>query len=274
MRFLSRPKLGFTLVELLIVIPVVILALATIIGFMLVLVGGSIVAQERSKSAFNIQDSLTRIEQDIKLSSSFMSNLSALNPGQGKNATTDNMTDTTPFSSNVTTTSDTLILYKLATYSDPFDSSRTLVYYTNQPDSCASASVSMNRPMYTKTVYFVKSNTLWRRTVVPQWNTNTGVSVNAYSVCNKPWQRSSCPMVSSPNCKAVDEKLADNVSAFNIAYYDSSNNSTSAPVEATNVKVTISTSASVAGGDISDTYTLKAARSNSTQDTESQMNSN
>lgn len=263
-----RLSAGFTLVEMLVVAPIAILSIGIIVSVTISMVGDAIISQTRAATAYTTQDALDRIEKDIRLSSAFLSTFSAVQPGQGKNATPTSMSDTTGFSTSSNTTSDTLILNSPATTSDPYDSGRTLVYYTNQPNACGTPGTNLNRPLTVRVVYFLRTQnsvtTLWRRTVVPLWNTNATADAN--TVCNAPWQRDSCPIISGADCKANDEKMIDNVTAFTLTYYTTSGTTTTNSRLATNVKVLLKTSQSVAGSTVTQTNTLRATRTNETVD--------
>ncbi len=259
---------GFTLVEMLVVAPIAILSIGIIVSVTISMVGDAMISQARATAAYTTQDALDRIEKDIRLSSAFLSTFSSVQPGQGKNATPALMTDTTSFSTSSNTASDTLILNSPATTSDPYDSGRALVYYKDQPNACGGASTNLNRPLTTRVIYFLRTQnsvtTLWRRTVVPIWNTSPTVDAN--TVCNAPWQRDSCPTTNGSDCQANDEKMIDNVSAFTLTYYTASGATTTNSRMATNVKVLLKTSQSVAGSTVIQANTLRATRTNETTD--------
>ena len=63
----SQP--GFTLVEMLVVAPIVILVVGGIVALLIALVGDVLIARERNSMAYNTQDALNLIEQDVRLSS-------------------------------------------------------------------------------------------------------------------------------------------------------------------------------------------------------------
>jgi type II secretory pathway pseudopilin PulG len=59
---------GFTLVEVLVVIPIVILVIATIVGAMTLLSGDALVANQRIRLTESVQSALSAIEQDVRMS--------------------------------------------------------------------------------------------------------------------------------------------------------------------------------------------------------------
>ena len=259
---------------MLVVAPIAILSIAAILSLTISVVGDALIAQDRATSSFTTQDALDRIEQDIRLSSAFLSSFSVLQPGQGKNATEagPTATDTTTFATSGSSSenANTLILNQTATTLSPLDPARSLIYYADQPNACNASNTYLNRPLSPKVIYFLRddglgSKTLWRRVVVPSWNTDGSVPMS--KVCNTPWQRDTCPKANLPDCQAVDERMLDNVSALNLTYYAASGSATTDSRSATNVKVLLSVSRKVAGSVINTSGTLRATRTNDTVDT-------
>ena len=252
-----RTREGFTLIEMLVVAPLVLLVITALVSAMIAMVGDTITSTTRATTAYNIQDTLNRIEQDAHVSMNFMQSFTFFGSPQGKDG------NIAPF----TSAAGDLIMTQQATTSSPYDAARSLVYYKNQPNDC-SADVGANRTLLTRTIYFLVTNgdgtkTLWRREILPQWNTNS--SVDANTVCSAPWQRNSCPAGSSLNgspCLGYDEKMLDNVSAFTVTYYTASGTTTSDPTQATTINIQLSVTNTAAGNTISQTSTLRATRTN------------
>ena len=256
---------GFTLIEMLVVAPIAILAVATIVSFSISIMGDAMIAQARATTAYDTQDALDRIEQDVRVSSAFLSNFNITQAGQGKNATAGGATanDTTAFVGGAST----LVLNQTATTKSPYTANRDLVYYANQPNACAAANKTLNRTLTVRVIYFIRTDsgvaTLWRRTIVPDWNTNS--TVNIATVCDSPWQRDNCPSTSIAGCQAVDEKLLDNVS-MEVVYYTAAGVITSDPKTAQNLKVTLTSNQTVAGSTLTHAGSLRASRINETLD--------
>lgn len=221
----QRRTTGFTLVEMLVIAPLAIITVSVMISAMVTMVGDSLIAQRSAASSYNLQDALDRIEADARISSAFLDRFALLPAGQGRNATVGSMTDTTSFESSIANASKSdLILNSPATTSNPFDATRRIVYYQDQPNPCG-ATAYLNRPLSTKTIYFTQDDgkgagtkTLWRRTILPGWNMNNA-SPDSQTICDTPWQRDSCPRVLAPDCAKSDEKMLENVTDFQITYY-------------------------------------------------------
>jgi type II secretory pathway pseudopilin PulG len=226
---------GFTLVEMLVVAPVVVLAIGGFIALMVTAVGDVLVTRDRNALTYNIQNALDRIEQDTRLSNTFLTTTGTLTSPQGSN---NNFTGTAAF-----TNTSNLILSANATDKNPADTTRQLVYYADQPNPCG-ASQTFNAIMNTKIIYFIKSGSLWRREVVPSWTAST--------VCATPWQRNTCsPGYTAALCQTNDTEILDDISSFDVKYYTDATSTTELSDanagSATTIEVTINGSKTTAG---------------------------
>lgn len=272
----ARQK-GFTIIELMVVAPIVILAIGSFVTVIVSMTGDVLVSRTANASLFSIQDSLNRIEQDIKLSSGFLAtsgvttnNNFALTTGQGYD-------DGTGVFKNVSTANGTmLILNAVATTGNPILASSAYVYAIDPLNACNSAQVIQNKPQSMNIIYFVKSGTLWRRTVMQSGYANTSTNW-----CSVPWQLPSCtPGYVATFCKADDLQLATGLgtTGFTVQYFNSSNatienatasdtnvavtdaNRSAALQSATTASVSITSSQTIAGRDNTQTATLRATR--------------
>jgi type II secretory pathway pseudopilin PulG len=208
----SKRNNGFTTVEVMVIAPIVILVLAVFVVAIVTMVGDVLASRKQNTIAYDIQDALNRINQDVKVSGGYLAtNNIALTSPQGIN------NDTTSFdNSNSATYGTPLILNSYATTGNPFGSATTrdVVYLSNSPNLCSSAQVIQNRVMMTNIVYFSKNNSLWRRVIMPSNYLTAG--------CSTPWQKPSCaPDYTAAFCKAEDQKLVDGVGVtdFHVSYY-------------------------------------------------------
>jgi hypothetical protein len=261
-RKIKHAEGGFTLIELLVVAPVAILVIAGMIALMVALVGDVAVSRERSVSSYDVQDALDRIEQDARISTTYMPTFSLFSSPQGRNG------GTQAFDS---TANGDIIMSQYATTASPYDASRKIVYYADQPNPC-SGSYTLNRPLTVRVIYFTTNDafgtkTLWRRTIVPPASTT---ATDTTKVCDAPWQRDSCPapVTLSATCQGTDEKMLDYVSAFTTTYY----NDAGATVTAANartaasLKVTLTQNKKVAGETIATSGTTRGSHINVTTD--------
>ena len=166
----SQP--GFTLVEMLVVAPIVILVVGGIVALLIALVGDVLIARERNSMAYNTQDALNLIEQDVRLSSNIQATTGTLPSPQGSDS---NVSGTAAFQSN-----SALILTLYATNLSPTDPNR-LIITLNTPSACGSPNATANTPFTYTVVYFVYNNSLWRRVIVPDYNTNSSNTTVSYT---------------------------------------------------------------------------------------------
>jgi hypothetical protein len=258
-------KRGFTIVEILIVAPIVILVIGVFIGVVVNMTGDVLATRGADTLAYNIQDALNRIEQDVTVSGGFLAtnNITLTSP-QGYDD------GTAPFT-NIGANGTMLILNSYATSTNPLSSVNNTIYAANQPNPCSSAQISQNPAVIFNIVYFVKNGTLWRRVVAPANYATAG--------CSVPWQQPSCsPGVSNVFCKSQDIRLVDGINSsngFSIDYYtnsssttpnDSSNPSNAvrqAILQTTNtVAVTINATANIAGRSASQTGIMRTVSPN------------
>lgn len=281
MRLLPRPlQAGFTLIEIMVIAPIVILAIGAFVTVIISMTGEVLASRGSNALAYNVQDAISRIDQDVKLSTSFLAKNSidlSNNGAQGYNndAPAYNQPDstTTNFTNAGGVSGTTLILTMLVTNGNPLDSTTGVVYLKDKPNACGSGQVQDNTPMTMNVVYFVKNNTLWRRTIMPNNYTSGSIA------CSTPWQRPSCtPQYTAPFCKTNDIKLVEGGVAmdFFVQYFSSANATTpntvasdgAGSVDIRNtalsgvptVGVSISASQSVAGRTIDRSATLRATR--------------
>lgn len=250
---------GFTLVEMLVIVPVALLAIAALISLMVALVGDVMMARSRAASVYELQETLDRIEQDSRISSAFLPTYSQLTSPQGRDGGTASFSASGP--------NYDLILNMPATTANPYSGSRDLVYYADQPNPC-SGTYQGNRPLTVRVVYFTTDNgngtkTLWRRTIVPTWTTTAG---SASSVCAAPWQRDSCPLGSaiSATCQTFDEKMLTSVTVFTPTYYDANGATTTDVRNAVSMSILLNQSQQVAGESITSSSTARITHVNGT----------
>lgn len=257
---------GFTLVEMLVIAPIVILTIGSFIATLIYMTGDTLTTRANNTMAYEVQDALDQIEQDARLSGAFLArNNVTLSAGQGY----DNNTQV--FDSISSAYGHMLIMNIFATTKNPLDSTRNPVYLSNLPNACASDQVAQNKVMTMNIVYFVKDGSLWRRTITPSNYTSRG--------CSAPWQIPSCSptLVTPPSfCRTNDMKVVSNIqqSDFTISYYDSPQASSpnasavnltlstrqAAMVNIDTIEVRINSTALIAGRDISQEGVIRATR--------------
>jgi hypothetical protein len=260
---------GFTLVEVMVIAPIVILVIGGFVALIIALTGDVLRVSENNKLIYGAQSSLDIIEQDVKQASSFQSTSFIPTSPQGLNNTAAAFTGvTTGVNGNQNTS---FILRVPATNKNPLDPTHQIVYRANSPYTCADPAVVKNAPYLVDLVYYYtydtypSSLTLWRRTLVDSSASDTP--------CSTPWQQSSCyPGQVGAVCKVEDTKVLTNISAITRQYYataasvavidtgDQSNPYASNGTNAASLYISLQTSKMVAGKPVTGSFDLRPSR--------------
>lgn len=248
----SSTQYGFTIIEVLVVAPIVVLVIGAFVGLIVSMTGDILATRAANVMAYDIQDALNRIEQDVKRSGAYLAtnNIELTSP-QGFDNGTSNFQNAGP-------DGPMLILNTYATTGNPTSTDTGFVYIANQPNACGSGQITDNQIVMFNTVYFVRDNSLWRRTVAPADYDTMG--------CSLPWQQPTCaPGISGAFCATQDERLLDGITegGFELEYFadpsEAGHNTTASDSEAltadrtaalqtiTTVRVAISVEKTVAG---------------------------
>ncbi len=287
---------GFTMVEMLIIAPIIILTIGIFIGTIITMTSDVLASRANNSLVHDVQAALDKIEEDVKFSGGYLSvnNINIMTP-QGYDD------DTGVFVNSAASRSNMLILNSRATTNNPLSGQRNILYTTTAANPCDQSKANQNPPVMINIVYFVKDNTLWRRTITPEHaiiaydgahdseiqghlmgcdttaNGNTGAST-------LPWQLPSCTPGFEPSasfCKTEDIKLLEGVSNTDgfITKYFTNASETVEEVDATNpaktdeerqsalratntVGVTINAIIKAAGKDISQSGTIRVISQN------------
>ena len=285
---------GFTMVEILIVAPIVILVIGAFVAVIVSMTGEVLAARASNNLSYSIQDALDRIEQHVKSSGGFLeTNNFAFNPTSVQGF--DNGIEKFKNVNSDTTRGTSLILNTYMTNENLKSTSRQIVFVADSPNACTSSLVSHNTPLISNVVYFIKRDgkngdgpySLWRRLVVsPKYYEGCDPN-NIITVDYEPALMPSCsPYIDLSNgtngewCKTHDTKLVEGIldNGLVINYYTSSNSTTpvaaasdasqsdavrKAALQTTNtVSVTINALNSVAGRDISQSGTIRVVSPN------------
>lgn len=250
---------GFTLIEMLVVAPLVILVIGGVVGLMIALVSDTVISAKRNNLTATIHSSLDAIEKDIKIATSINASSGNLPSPQGFNDTTN------PFNSSGSGNDAAIILTQYATSANPYESERNLIYYDNPPASaqnptrCNTSQATLNPALTVKVIYFVKGTSLYRRTIVPDVANNNPITCSNI----RPWQKNSCTTAGTGICATKDTKLADNVSKFTLEYLNPTETSTSAATtETTGVRVTLELTGNTAGTSVKTSGVMRASKTN------------
>lgn len=282
----NRLRRGFTLIEMLIIAPILIVMIGIFISSIITMTGAVLATRAKSALTYSVQDALNRITQDVQTSSGFLAtnNIPLVTP-QGYNDDTTAFHNANDPNAAQEPKSPILILNTYATTSNPLSSSQNLVYLSGLPNACNSTQIGQNPPMMLNIIYFVKTvagvSSLWRRTVA-QSDYATAGCISGSS--GAPWQQPSCAAGRvAPICKTQDIELVDGIQSsgflVDYCYYTAGSCAPNAAVSdftqsdairnkafgsLNTVNVTISATNTIAGHDINQTGTIQAVRNDNT----------
>lgn len=260
MRFMSHAsskdrRSGFTLVEILLIAPIVILTITIFIALIVNMTGDVLRTKGSTDIIHATQAALGQIEDDARLGTEFVASSYVTDSPQG--IITGNY-DTGGSAISTTSSPAKLIIRSLTTTLNPSLSTRQLAYKST--NACGTTTTT---PYTADIVYYLKTNadstqTLWRRMVF-------GTTATAGTGCPTPWQLPSCSpgYTNTTICKAEDAKLLDNVSSMSVTYYldtGASSGTTSATTVA--AKITLTTTNTVAGRTSTNTGELFVKKGN------------
>lgn len=280
-----RHAKGFTLVEMLVVAPVVILAIGAFLAVIINMTGEVLASRAANVLTYTSQDALLRIEDDIKQSTTFLATTADTIPFAGTNPqgfTTGSTGSTTPFTNVGLSTGPALLLNMIATDKNPATGTARAVYLNNAPNPCG-ANQAQNRPLTYIVAYFTKEengiSSLWRRTIMPTQYNSTGTNGYRCGAAADLWQIPSCrPPFNTLHafCRTNDEKLVDNIApnGFSISYFRNASEAYADPASLnasvstrttalqanTSAKVEIHTLQTVAGREVKNDASVRVAR--------------
>lgn len=243
-RMSTSKQRGFTLVEVAIVTPVMILTALGIVAILITLVSSTVRPNARSILMQQEEKALDSMESDINNSSGILASLPA------------NFSDAA--SGDYSTPPSGTTVLRIQTYDqikNPNDNSGTKVIPAFKDSAACSnvTSLAASNIVPIVVVYYVKDNTLYRRTL-----TDTTIP----ATCGIKLAKQSC----LSGCTSTDLALvtAENLSNFSIIYYTgvTNNTVTSDPTLAKSAKVFITASLEAGGETVEYSSSLRSARLN------------
>ena len=250
---------GFTLVEVMVIAPAIILVIAGLVALIIVMTGDVLRIKGSNDLVYNTQSALSQIEQDVRRTTEFrQTSYTPTSPqGQADNAVAfDTISQTTTH----------LILRSVATSKNPDSQDRKLIYKLSG-GTCSTSPYTFDIVYFTKVTSGITS--LWRRIIF-------GNTTDAGTPCTgtTPWQAPSCtPGYTSAVCLSEDSLLLENVSAMTVQYLNAAGtqintttpnassaaknpNDAAGTTNASSVDVSLSTLNTVAGRDSTYTGTI------------------
>ncbi len=202
---------GFTLVELAVTMPIVVIVIVTLFAFMVILYTQNLRSIGRLQAVSDVNDGLDAIRTDVELSEYVSKYIDSNNtdsygpPGGGTWQSTGDWADST--NTNVIPPFSQVILAAPSTTAGPQDPSRD--YVRINVNGCG-ASVLLSNPVYIyNIIYFVYQNVLYKRIVTDP---------TPPSLCGNPIQKPTCPVYTSASGCIKDTIVMTNVSQFLVRY--------------------------------------------------------
>lgn len=242
-----RQQSGFTLVELLVTVPIFIISVSVLVGFLITLYTGLLQKDAESQLALEAQQALTAIQDDLYFARNFAEGASAaMVDAEGPGNSAAGWTyDTSPNA--------TLIVYEIALDKVRQDPTREIVYQNAAAsgNSCDPDDIELNPPVLNNLIYYLDGTNLRRRVLVPD-------PVNAR--CSEPYRAQTCATAGDRTMQTsggpttvacpADVTLSSNVQSFTIDYYDADNNlidfeSGGSPLQAERITVKLTLSKTV-----------------------------
>lgn len=218
MKSLAQRTGGFTLVELIVIAPILMITIVVLMGFLFNQFGQLTQEGARLKLVTDAQLITLSMQDDVFFASAFMG---GLNPG---------LADVHEPEGGWTnaTTPQTLIVSVPALTGSNRDPNRQAVYINSE--GCEAENLELNAPLLHNVVFFVDGNRLYKRTIS---------APDDMATCGTPYDKQTCPEEFVTNDCPRDILLTDKLNLLEITYYDSNNNEVTDPEQARRIKVDV-----------------------------------
>jgi type II secretory pathway pseudopilin PulG len=221
MRILQSPhqkQSGFTLVEILVIAPILIISIVIGISFLFNQYG--LLTQEGAQLQLNSEAQLITftMQDDVFFATGFASELypsleDAYEPGGGW---------------TYNTTPETLIIAVPAMTANNRNPDREPVYINTV--GCDADVIEENAPLYNNVVYYTDGTNLYKRTVTVPDDVDT---------CGESYEKRTCPPDQTTNVCSSDILVSDKLDSFEVTYYDYDNTEVTNPEQAQRITVDI-----------------------------------
>ena len=243
---------GYTIVEILIVIPLASILVLVLISALFTQYTNSVAESRRTSLRASGQSILINLQDELLFTIAYSEDLEP------------RLTDVNEPSGGWThdTTPETLIINEIALDSARRDETRHIV--RQRVNDCETSSITANPLAVNNVIYFVEAiadsnySNLKKRTVTPDYNLcgidlNTGDPCTPETVdCRGNAKKMTCPEaeVGNNGCEAADTVLTDKVLDFNITYFAEGNVETVFPSAADKIEVELVLGDKVFGKDV------------------------
>lgn len=228
---------GFTLVELMVIAPIIIIAITGTIALLVNLIAENVIANEESAMTAEIQSALDEIEESLSSADQFLNS--------GDELTASDATRSSSYPPGPPSTGNPFAGMNIIgeTYDQSAEGSTIIPAYSQNPNGCGSAR-SSNPIIKTNTVYFAQ-------------RVNSSKTELKRRILTDPSRDPCEASIFPPSCESIspqptsgctkDDVLAKDVVRFRVKYFDESGSETSNRANATAAEVNLVIRRSVAG---------------------------
>jgi hypothetical protein len=214
---MNKRQSGFTLVELLVIAPILMVTIVYMMSFLFSQYGQLTQQGSQLDLQAEAQNITFSLQDDIFFTSSFVSTMNS--------NLEDSYKPSGGWQSN--TTPPTLILSLPALTKNRRDANRRPVYINTQ--GCTpQATLEENDVLYNNIIVFVSGSNLYKRTISAPATTST---------CETSFEKQSCPSANATSACPADKLLTDKLNTFSVTYYTADNTETASPESADKVKI-------------------------------------
>jgi hypothetical protein len=200
---MKKTSAGYTIVELVVVVPSMIIILAVITALMVTLYTDLLKKNGELDLQISAQSALFTIRDDPYFAIRFA--------GTNQDDTTDTYAPSGGWNA---ITNNAFIVYEASFNANRETTTRQLIYKKDQPNACNSPDITENQFSLNTLIYFNNGGKLYRRVLIPNQTTN----------CATTFRLQTCPSNHASSTCPKDVLVADNVQSFSINYYDQDGN--------------------------------------------------
>jgi type II secretory pathway pseudopilin PulG len=240
-RLLKPSQNGFTLIEVIVILPITILIISILFTMMFKQYSSINDVTARLGMKVELQTILIAIQDDLQYANGY---LAAIDPA---------LSDTYPDDYTALASVNRLIIDNPSSTSNRRDPARQNVFINNI--GCAPATIDDNPPASDNLIYFQKAGTLYKRTLVLPSTT---------AQCNVNFLKKTCPptVAFSAVCPSSDKVISPKSSQFVITYLTEGGAATTTPGLATAIKVELTLTDKVNAETFTDTQSITVRRVN------------
>jgi type II secretory pathway pseudopilin PulG len=214
-----RRQSGFTLVELLVISPIIMVVTVAAVTFLFNEYGQIVKQDGQLNLQVEAQNILFGLQDDLWYANQFASDMNS--------NLQDSYQPAGGWRNN--TTPPTLIISTASLTTNRRDPNRQPTYI-NESTCTPPDGNGVNSVLYNNVIYFTSGTNLYKRTITKP---------SSLATCTTPHERQTCPAANaSPSCP-TDILLTDHLSNFGVTYYDTGNAVVTTPENAESVKVDI-----------------------------------